>query len=201
MKARRSLFYYITDRKQLSGISLIECIRRAVDWGVDYVQIREKDLSDRQLFEIACQGVSLSRETNCKVLINGRADIALAAGAHGVHLPSMGLKASEVQKWLPKGFLVGVSVHTEQEIADACTQNADYVLLGHVFPTESKRDYGPCLGLDFLQKVCSSASIPVFALGGMKSELIDSVLESGAVGVAGITLFQKKNEFDRLKKQ
>ncbi len=195
------LFYYITDRTQLAGISLTACIQRAVDWGVDFVQIREKDLPDRRLFELACQAVSMSRGTKCRILVNGRADIALAAGAHGVHLPSMGLKASEMRAWIPKGFLVGVSVHTEHEIADACSQKADYVLLGHVFPTLSKRDYGPCLGLDFLQMACSRAALPVLALGGMRPDMIGPVLEAGAAGVAGISLFQKKSEFDKLIKQ
>ena len=82
---------------------------------------------------------------------------------------------------------------------DACTLGADYVLLGHIFPTESKRNYGPGLGLDFLRKICSRASIPVLALGGMQPDSIGSVLETGAAGVAGISLFQKKSEFSRLK--
>ncbi len=168
---------------------------------MDFVQIREKDLPDRGLFEIASQGISLSRGTKCRILVNGRADIALAARAHGVHLPSAGLTASEIRAWLPKNFLVGVSVHTEREVASACAQNADYILLGHVFPTKSKRNYGPCLGLEFLRKVCSKASLPVFALGGMRSDLIGAVLEAGAIGVAGISLFQKKAEFNELKKQ
>ncbi len=179
---------------------MIKCIQRAVDWGVDFVQIREKDLPDRQLFDLTSRAVLLSRGTKCSILVNGRADIALAAGAQGVHLPSVGLKASEIRAWIPKGFFVGVSVHTENEIANACTQKADYVLLGHVFPTELKRDYGPSLGLDFLRKVCSEASLPVLALGGMRPDLIDSVLEAGAAGVAGISLFQKKAEFEKLKK-
>jgi thiamine-phosphate diphosphorylase len=111
------------------------------------------------------------------------------------------MQTSEIRAWLPDDFIVGVSVHTERETADARGQNADYVLLGHVFPTASKRDYGPSLGLGFLQKVCSRASLPVFALGGMRAESIDSVLDTGAAGVAGISLFQKKTEFNRLKKQ
>ena len=167
---------------------------------MDFVQIREKDVPDRELFEIARRAVSLCRGTKCRVLVNGRADIALAAGAHGVHLPSTGLNASEIRAWIPESFIVGVSVHTEQEIANACSQRADYVLLGHVFPTVSKRNYGPYLGLDFLRKVCSKAALPVFALGGMRPDSIGPVLETGAAGVAGISLFQKRTEFNNLKK-
>ncbi len=179
---------------------MIVCIQRAVDWGVDFVQIREKDLPDRQLFELTQRAVALSRGTKCSILVNGRADIALAARAQGVHLPSMGLKASEIRPWLPKGLFIGISVHTEREIANASTQNADYVLLGHIFPTPSKRDYGPGLGLDFLREMCSKASLPIFALGGIQPVSIGPVLEAGAVGVAGISIFQKTSEFNRLKK-
>jgi thiamine-phosphate diphosphorylase len=193
-------FYYITDRHQLSGISLLGCIRRALDWGVDFIQLREKDLRDAELFELTCRVLSLARGTKCKVLVNGRADIALAAGAHGVHLPSAGLQVSDIRPYLPAGFYIGVSVHTMSEIRSANAQNADYVLLGHVFPTESKEGYGPALGLDFLQKACSMASMPVLALGGMRPAFIDSVLGSGAAGIAGISLFQSRTGFNELKK-
>ena len=171
-----------------------------MDWGVDFVQIREKDLPDRRLFELTSRAVALSHGRKCRILVNERADIALAAGAHGVHLPSKGLRVSDLRTWLPEGFVIGVSVHTEREIEAACAQGADYVLLGHVFPTESKRIYGPSLGLDFLRKASSKASIPVLALGGMRAESIGPVLETGAAGVAGISLFQKKSEFAQLKR-
>jgi thiamine-phosphate pyrophosphorylase len=185
------LLYYITDRKRLNGISLLECIRRALDLGVDFIQLREKDLSDRELFELTCRILSLSHGTKCRILVNGRADIALAAGAHGVHLPSDGLEVSDVRPWLPEGFQIGVSVHTLREIRKANTQNADYILVGHVFDTPSKEGYGPALGLEFLQKACSLASMPALALGGMRLEQIKRIVECGAAGIAGITLFQQ----------
>jgi thiamine-phosphate diphosphorylase len=185
----------------LKGISLIGCIRRALDWGVDFIQLREKDLQDCELFELACQVVSLARGTKCRILVNGRADIASAAGAHGVHLPSEGLKISDIRPWLPADFCIGVSVHTQREIRSACACNADYLLLGHVFPARSKIGFGPALGLDFLRKACSISSVPVLGLGGMRPESIGPVLDSEAAGVAGISLFQNKAEFNRLKKQ
>jgi thiamine-phosphate pyrophosphorylase len=197
---KRPLFYYITDRRQLAGTSLKKCVRRALDWGVDFIQIREKDLQDRALFELTRDAVSMARGTQCKILVNGRADVALAAGAHGVHLPSFGLKIPDIKPWLPKRFYIGVSVHTMREIRLACAQKADYLLLGHIFLTESKSDYGPCLGLDYLRAACLKSSVPIFGLGGVRPELIGSVLQTGAVGIAGISLFQKKDEFNRLKK-
>ena len=86
------------------------------------------------------------------------------------------------------------------EIRRACAEGADYLLLGHLFPTESKSGLGPSLGLDYLRKVCSAVSVPVLGLGGIRPEFIESVLESGAAGVAGISLFQKNSLFKRLRK-
>jgi thiamine-phosphate pyrophosphorylase len=197
---KNQIFYYITDRKQLSGGSLIACIRRALDWGVDFIQIREKDLSERALFELTCRVVSLARSTKCRILVNGRADIALAAGAHGVHLPSAGLQAQSLLPWVPNDFCIGVSVHSMSEIRSACAQGVDYILVGHLFPTKSKQDLGSPLGLEFLRKACAATSTPILGLGGIHSKLVPAVLEAGAAGVAGIGLFQKSDEFIRLKK-
>ena len=188
--ARRPLLYYVTDRKRLQGISLIACIRKAIEGGVDFVQIREKDLEDRALFHLTRNALAFARDTECRILVNGRADIALAAGAHGVHLPSAGLQIPDIRPWVPEDFLIGVSVHTLSEIRRACGQGADYLLLGHIFPTESKAGYGPPLGLRRLKNSCALSSVPVLGLGGIKAELIESVLNAGAAGVAGIGLFQ-----------
>jgi thiamine-phosphate pyrophosphorylase len=187
---KRPLFYYITDRRRLRGTSLIACIRQAVGLGVDFVQIREKDLNDRALFELTRSAVGLVRGTECRIVVNGRADIALAAKAHGVHLPSKGLQITDIHSWIPHDFLIGVSVHTLPEIRSACAQGADYLLLGHVFPTESKRGFGRPLGLRRLKNACAVSSVPVFGLGGIKADSIGSVLSAGAAGIAGIGLFQ-----------
>jgi thiamine-phosphate pyrophosphorylase len=188
--AKRPLLYYITDRKRLREISLAECIRKTIERGVDFVQIREKDLEDRALFDLTCSALSFARGTDCRILVNGRADIALAAGAHGVHLPSHGLQITDIRPWVPGDFLIGVSVHTLPGIRRACAQSADYLLLGHIFPTESKERFGRPLGLRRLKNACSASSVPIFGLGGIKMELVESVLNAGAVGIAGIGLFQ-----------
>jgi thiamine-phosphate diphosphorylase len=197
---KRPLFYYITDSQQLNGASVMRCVRRALDWGVDFIQIREKNLSERELYHLTCRIVSLARNTKCRILVNGRADVALAADADGVHLPSTGLRIVDIRSWIPKGFIVGVSVHSLREIRNAEAQNTDYILVGHVFPTKSKEGYGPSLGLDFLRKACRSTSVPIFGLGGMNPERIDLVIKTGAVGIAGISLFQNSKEFARLRK-
>ena len=197
---KRPLFYYITDRGRLSGTSFYACIRRVLKWGVDFIQVREKHLSDRALFEMTQRIVRLADRTDCRILVNGRADIALAAGAHGVHLPSNALPVPEIRSWSPENFLIGVSVHTQGEAERASQEGADYVLLGHVYRTPSKYGYGLPLGLDYLRQLCSGSSIPVFGLGGIHAGRIGSVLEAGVAGIAGIRLYQNRSSFDDLKK-
>ncbi len=195
---KRPLLYYITDRKQLAGKSLLRRIRLAVHQGVDFVQIREKDLCDRDLFDLAVKVVKAARGTSCRILVNGRADLALAAGAHGVHLPSRSIRPSDMRTWLPKSFIIGMSTHSVREAAGAAAAGADYVLLGPVYPTPSKVGYGPPLGLACLRHACRILSVPVFGLGGICPEYVLPVLQAGAAGVAGISLFQNAAYFRKL---
>jgi len=198
-------FYYITDRHSLpvpNEASLLRRVRKAIAWGVDFIQIREKDLPDRRLFDLTRRIVKIARETpqalRCRVIVNGRADIALAAGADGVHLASSGIGISAIRAWVPKNFIVGVSVHTMREIRAASAGDVDYILVGHVFPTASKEGMGAALGVDFLRRACLESPMPVLALGGITADRIPAVMQSGAIGVAGISLFQKNDEFARL---
>ena len=199
------VFYYITDRHSLAvpnEASLLRRIRKIIAWGVDFIQIREKDMPDRRLFNLTRSVVEMARKTpkasHCRVLVNGRADIAVAAGADGVHLTSSGIRISDIRAWIPKNFIVGVSVHTMCEIRAAGADGSDYVLLGHVFPTASKEGMGTPLGVDFLRRACIGSSVPVLCLGGMTAERAPAVLQAGAAGIAGISLFQNDDEFSCL---
>jgi len=198
--ARRPVFFYITDRKQLAGHSLIQNIKRAVAYGIDFIQIREKDLPDKELFELTRKAVSMVRKSKSKIIVNGRADIALAAAAQGVHLPASALKISDLRSWLPNSFMIGVSTHSAIEARRAFAAGADYVFLSPVFPTESKVAFGPPLGLDRLQRACSSLNAPVLGLGGIRAKSLKMVLEAGAAGIAGISLFQNDTEFAAFQK-
>jgi len=198
---KRPLFYYITDTGKITGSAFYACIRRALKWGVDFIQIREKQMPDSDLFELTLRIVKLARNTECRILVNGRADIARVAGAHGVHLPSDSLRVTDLRSWLPNNFIIGKSVHSKNEAARARAEGADYLLLGHLFPTPSKSGYGPHLGLDYLRRVCYGSPVPVFGLGGISADRIESVLDSGAAGVAGISLFQNRSNFNDLKKR
>lgn len=192
---RRPIFYYITDRRQLpdpSPTALLLQIRRAISWGVDFVQLREKDLPDRALFDLATRAVRLARGTPCRIIVNGRSDIAFASGAHGVHLPSTGLPAADLVPHLPKRFLLGVSTHSLPEARRAAASGADYLLLGPVFPTASKIGLGAPVGLQRLRRICSALPVPILGLGGIGPSAIAGILGAGAAGVAGIRLFQRE---------
>jgi thiamine-phosphate pyrophosphorylase len=171
------LRYSITDRRLCGGLpSLLEIISRQMALGVEYIQIREKDLSARELFEFVSAAVERRGAAQSKIFVNSRADIAAAAGADGVHLPS---RAPIVT--LP-GLLVVRSCHTEEEVRNA---KADFVVFGPVFASPGK---GEPVGLEALQRACRNQT-PVFALGGVTRENERLCMESGAAGIAAIRLF------------
>jgi thiamine-phosphate pyrophosphorylase len=186
---------YITDRRDLEPRPLLPRILTAVEAGVDIVQIREKDLPTRELLELVGAAVAAAAGTGVKVVVNDRLDIALAAGAHGVHLgvrsiPPEAARAAVDRLSLPDPFLVGVSCHSREQALAAEIAGADYILLGPLFATPSKLAYGP-LGLEKLRDVTASVKVPVFALGGIGVEQVKSCLAAGAAGIAGIRIFQE----------
>ena len=182
---------YITDRKLLvPGASLPEAIARAVEAGANWIQIREKDLSARDLFDLACEAVALAGRTRVKILINTRFDVALAAGAAGVHLPAGSPAPERWRKLVPPGFLIGVSCHTVPELRAAEREGADYALFGPVFPPRSKPSGLAPRGLAGLRQAARSVKIPVLALGGVTEENEAACIAAGAAGIAAISLFQ-----------
>ena len=176
--------YYITDRKAVGGFRpLLDVIRDQMHLGVDFIQIREKDLAARELFNFTLAVLEVrAREINPhaqpKILINTRADVTRATGADGVHLPS-----AAPRQTLP-GLLIGRSCHTVEEVR---TAKADFVTFGPVFSSPGK---GPATGLNLLAEACRSRQ-PVFARGGSTWENAASCMQAGALGIAGIRLFQQ----------
>lgn len=182
--------YYITDRKS-SSLSLAECLRRAVEAGVDFIQIREKDMPARDLFLLARQVRAMTLGRHTRVLINDRIDVALAAGLDGVHLGGGSVPPRILREALGRAdFLVGVSTHSLQEIVVAAAQGADYVTFGPVYFTPSKAAYGSPVGLGKLQQAAQAAPLPVLALGGIGINQYAACLATGACGIAAIRLFQ-----------
>lgn len=169
--------YYITDRKQGWHI------RQAIQAGFNYIQIREKDLPARELLRLTREAVELTAHSSTKILVNERADVALAAGAHGVHLPSHSIAPRIIKSKWP--LIVGVSCHSLEEVQRAEREEADFAVFGPVFSTPGK---GAPAGLEKLKEVCRSVSMPVFALGGIDLANAQDCFSAGAAGVAGIRL-------------
>lgn len=169
--------YLITDRQVCGGLAaLLRMLTCQMELGTEYVQIREKDLSARELFEFTRAVIVARGQRKTKVLVNTRADVAAAASADGVHLPANAARVN-----LP-GLLVGRSCHTVAEVEAA---GADYVTFGPVFASPGK---GMPVGLGQLQEACR-VGVPVFALGGVTWENASECIEAGAAGIAGIRLF------------
>ena len=174
--------YYITDRHAVGGLRpLLEVIQRQMHLGVDFIQIREKDLGAREVYQFVLAVVEARPPaSHSKILVNSRADIAKAAGADGVHLPS-----AAPHETLP-GLIVGRSCHTIEEVQKF---EADLITFSPVFDTPGK---GPAVGLAGLSEACRAAKHKlVFALGGITWENAPSCVSAGAAGIAGIRLFQQ----------
>jgi thiamine-phosphate pyrophosphorylase len=195
------LLYYITDRRQLAGTEteqveqLLERIEQAACGGVDFIQLRETDLPGgalESLARTAAERIRASASNTC-LLINSRTDVALAAGAQGVHLRSKDVSPADVRKiWrraTPQSHpTVAVSCHNEREVVEARSWGADFLVFGPVF--EKRQVVGAAVtGLEGLRLACRH-NIPVFALGGVTLENAPMALMAGAKGIAGIRLFQ-----------
>jgi len=208
------LLYYITDRRAFPGDEaarrrvLLAKIREAAAVGIDYIQLREKDLSARDLEGLAREAIASSRDaqpsTQSRVsrtvlIINSRVDVALATSADGVHLPANDISTIDVRKAWDRSpargtddlvpATISVSCHSLDEVRRAESTGADLALFAPVF---EKRPGTQLSGLEGLREACRSR-IPVFALGGVTLENAQGCMEAGAAGIAGIRLFQENN--------
>lgn len=188
----RQVRHFVTDRRRF-GLSIDQLVTRAAaaaSAGVDVIQVRERDLPDRELAALARQIVATAAGSSTRVLVNDRADIAIAAGAAGVHLRADSAPASRVRGLAPAGFLIGRSVHSLAEVdAAVAGGGADYLLFGTVFLSDGKPDGHPVAGLDALRRACARSSVPTIAIGGMTEARVAAVREAGAAGFAAVGLF------------
>ncbi|HLZ90148.1 MAG TPA: thiamine phosphate synthase [Candidatus Acidoferrum sp.] len=194
--------YYITDRRQFPGDRmeqerrLLEKIRECAAAGVEYVQLREKDLSTRALEELARMAMLAVRGSATRLLINARTDVALASGSHGVHLPGNDLRASEVRAVFAQAGaaapVIGVSAHSPADVASAEAHGADFAVFAPVY---EKAGTANAEGLERLREICgrAHAAMPVFALGGINPGNAKLCVEAGATGIAGIRIFQEND--------
>jgi thiamine-phosphate pyrophosphorylase len=204
---------YVTDRNALSAIGSQSAINRILDRiliaaeaGVDWIQLREKDLSTRELFTLSRDAIRIAEKASrgTRVIVNGRLDVAVAAGAAGVHLGVESMGASAVVHWCrsgnaPPGFLIGVSCHHIDEALQAERAGANYVVFGPVYDTPSKRLFGSPQGIARLSSVCRAVRIPVIAIGGLNGKNAAEALKTGATGIAAIRLFQQAKDVVSLK--
>jgi thiamine-phosphate pyrophosphorylase len=206
----------VTDRKALTGDkslpALLDVIRAAAAAGVDWVQIREKDLSARELFTLVKEAVALAsvhpgsiRARSIKVIVNDRLDVALAAGAAGVHLGHASAPAREVVRWCragnaPADFLVGVSCHSLEGAQEAESAGASYTYFGPIYETPSKIPFGKPHGIEELAQVANAVTIPVIAIGGLNPPNAPQCLRAKAAGIAAIRMFQDAADATALKK-
>ena len=193
--------YLITDRKLITHhTSLITAVRQALKGGVRAIQLREKDMDTRDLLKLAKKMRELTDHYDARLFINGRFDIALAAGADGVHLAQNSIPAEAVRNVVKKKLLIGVSTHSLKEARAAEKGGADFITFGPVYRTPSKTGYGAPAGLDGLKGLCEKVGIPVFALGGVKGSRINNVKKAGAYGVSMISeIFSAGNIMEKTK--
>jgi thiamine-phosphate pyrophosphorylase len=182
----------ITDRRRFGlhwEAALMERVAAAARAGVHLIQIREPDLDVRTLTSLVEIAVEAARGTPSRILVNDRVDVAIAAGAHGVHLRADSVSAARVRAIVPPGFVVGRSVHSREDIARAQNDGAiDYFLFGTVFETSSKPGVAAA-GVEALRAASAMTTTPVLAIGGMTVARVADVGRAGAGGFAAIGLF------------
>ncbi len=178
--------YLITDRHQTGDRNLRDVVEEALDGGVTAVQLREKDLSSRELYELAYDMRKLTSRYGARLLINDRLDIALAVDADGVHLGGNSIPIYRARKLLGQR-LIGVSCHNQVNAITAQEKGADFITFGPVYYTPSKAQYGKPVGIDKLESVSHLLDIPVFAIGGITAATTREVLAAGAAGIALIS--------------
>jgi thiamine-phosphate pyrophosphorylase len=180
----------ISDRRSLApdGPTFTDWVAALAGAGVGGLQIREKDLDDLALFALAAS----AREpfADGLLVVNGRADIALAAAADGVHLPADGLPVAPLRQRFGPDFWIGCSTHSLAEVRAAYAAGADYALFGPIYRTPSKEPYGPPQGIERLAAAAASTLLPVIAVGGIGVERFREIAAAGAAGAAGIALFR-----------
>ena len=196
------LLCYVTNRKLLGPSdqenALLHSMKRAGAAGVDWIQIREKDLSARELLELTRRATATVPHTK-KIVVNDRLDVTIAAGAAGVHLGAASIPVADAVRWCragnaPKDFLIGFSCHSLQEAKAAELAGASYVFFGPVYATPSKIEFGSPQGPARLAEVCRSLKIPVFSIGGITEDNAAECLQAGASGIAAIRLFQEAKD-------
>lgn len=179
--------YVITDEALSHGLTHVEIARRAIAGGADVIQLRDKRMGGRELLNSAVQIRALTKKAGVLFIVNDRLDIALSCGADGVHLGQDDMPARLARPLCPPGFIIGVSAGTLEEAVQAVRDGADYIGLGPICYTGSKKDAGPVCGFDLITQVKRNVSLPVVAIGGIGPDNVQDAIAAGADGLAVIS--------------
>ena len=194
-------FYLITDRHQVRGRSLLDVCRVALEAGVRAIQLREKDLPTRPLLSLARELLRLATAQGARIIINDRIDLAMAVGSGAVHLPAHGIAPSVARRLMGQSAIIGISAHSAEESVRAEAAGADFVVLGPIFDTPSKREFGPPIGLPEFERARRHCRLPLFGIGGITPERVRDVRHAGAHGVAVVGSVMAANDVERACKE
>jgi thiamine-phosphate pyrophosphorylase len=182
----RLKLYVILDRRLGRGVPLCDQARLAIQGGATAIQLRDKRMQGRDCYRASLAIKEICKEKGVLFIVNDRLDVALTAGADGVHLGQEDLPLEAAEKIAPEGFIIGISVRTPDQAIEAERKGADYLGVGDVFGTSSKPD-AKTIGIEGLEEVCKSTSLPCVAIGGIGVHNVKQALQAGAVGVAVIS--------------
>jgi thiamine-phosphate pyrophosphorylase len=179
--------YLVTDSRLHRGYSVLEQVELALQGGIRIIQLREKEMPERDFIRLASEALKLTRARNAFLIINDSIEVARLVGADGLHLGQEDMFLKEARKILGADAVIGVSVKTAGEALQADRDGADYVAVNGVFPTATKEDLGYLPGLEGVAKIRQTTGLPVIAIGGINLQNCCSVIEAGAHGVAVVT--------------
>lgn len=188
--------YLITDRRFLKGRELKKVVEDAILGGVTIVQVREKDVSTREFYNVAKEVKEVTDHYKVPIIINDRLDIAQAIDAHGVHLGQKDMHLNIARRILGKDKIIGISVGNVKEALEAENNGADYLGIGTIFPTGSKKDVDAIIGIDGLSKIKNNISIPSVAIGGINKINFKDVLNTGIEGISVISAILDEDDIN-----
>jgi thiamine-phosphate pyrophosphorylase len=186
--------YVITANVPHLGRTHLDVARAALAGGARIIQFRDKEMSDEEFAAVARQIQQLTREHNAPLVINDRVEIALAIGADGIHVGQHDLPFAEVKRLARLGMIIGVSATNYSEATALANSGADYLGVGPIFPTPSKGDATPPIGLDELSRICRGVTLPIVAIGGISESNLPAIIKAGAAGAAVISAISSASD-------
>ncbi|MNM64883.1 Thiamine-phosphate synthase [compost metagenome] len=191
--------YLVTDRDVLKGRDLCEAIEQSIKGGVTLVQLREKDISSLDFYNLAVSVKKITDKYNVPLIINDRIDIALAVDAAGVHVGQSDIPANVARKIIGEDKILGISAATLEEAKLAEAEGADYLGIGAVFPTDTKKD-ARSVSIELLEEIKKSLTVPVVGIGGISQNNAELLKESKIDGIAVVSSILGKEDIEQASK-